>query len=249
MEIDLGFLFNDLDKTVNTVLTILPMAPLSMVDKMPGNLYKTLSEPSKYQLCGAFENALGFHFDENFRAHVSSKNDKKGNLRSQIKKRIDNEFSRQKKEKINWEFADSGFSPLLAHLFDVGLVVRPHIFHYLDLWKQARTRKDGTYSHPNGTMNLSHEIIHLKMDLPREQKGTLSNASTAKLFKEHMGKYPMYYSTVTRREFIAVVNGVFKMQLKMTTGLFVALSTALVDQNINYLGTNEGWVDLKIEKI
>ena len=50
----------ELDKRV--VLAVRPLAPLSMVDELPGSFYKTLKHPSKKMICGLFENMLGWQF-------------------------------------------------------------------------------------------------------------------------------------------------------------------------------------------
>lgn len=63
-KIDLSILrkMPELDKRV--VLAVRPLAPLSMVDELPGSFYKTLKHPSKKMICGLFENMLGWHFDK-----------------------------------------------------------------------------------------------------------------------------------------------------------------------------------------
>lgn len=249
MEIDISILFQKPEKTVNSMLIIEPLAPLSMVSTMPGNFYKTLSEPSKFHLCGAFENALGWHFDEGCINRVIGKNGKKVVVRSQIKKSVEAYFKREKLGMIDWEAADSGYEPLVAHLFEINLVVKPALVWYNDLWKQLRRRKDGTYPHPNGTMNLSFEIIPLKMNLPRTEKGTVTNPGIADFFKEYSDQYPMYYSSPGNREFVVAIAGVYKMGIKMTEGLFSMLEIMFSENNIAYLGTNEGWVNLKIQRL
>lgn len=58
----------ELDKRV--VLAVRPLAPLSMVDELPGSFYKTLKHPSKKMICGLFENMLGWHFDKKMRLEI-----------------------------------------------------------------------------------------------------------------------------------------------------------------------------------
>ena len=246
MDINLEILFEKTDKTVNSMLTIEPLAPLSMVSTMPGSFYKTLSVPSKYHLCGAFENALGWHFDES----LPNRSEKKENLRRLMKKQIEAKFKKMKIDSPIWEESDVGYQPLIDHLFDIGLVCKPAMIFYKDLWKQMRKRSDGTYPHPNGTMNLSYDIIPLKMDLERDaKKGTVTSEAIGNFYKENQSSYPLYYTSAGNREFIAVTEGVFKLHLKMSEGLFDALYSAFIDNNISYLGTNEGWVNFKIQKL
>lgn len=247
MKIDLSILFQKPEKTVKAILTIEPLAPLSMVSTMPGSFYKTLDIPSKYHLCGAFENALGWHFDENFKNRELGKDGKKENLRSQIRKRVLTYLKKQKAELPTWEESDVGYEPLIAHLFEVGLVIKPALIHYKDLWKQMRKRNDA-YSHPNGTMNLSFDLIPLKMGLARNDNGTVTNDAIAGFFKAHTGGYPMYYTSAGSREFVVAILGSYQIGLDMTEGLFAALEAAFSENNIAYLGTNEGWVNLKIHR-
>ncbi len=247
MKIDIGILFQKPEKVVKAVLTVEPLAPLSMVSTMPGSFYKTLDVPSKYHLCGAFENALGWHFDENFKNRELGKEGKKENLRTQIRKRVLAHFKKQKTELPTWAESEVGYEPLIAHLFEVGLVIKPALIRYKDLWKQMRKRNDA-YSHPNGTMNLSFDLIPLKMGLVRNDNGTVTNDAIAEFFEAHTDGYPMYYTSAGSREFVVAILGSYQIGMGMTEGLFEALETAFSENNIAYLGTNEGWVNLKIHR-
>ena len=128
MKVNLDIVFQKPEKTVKTMLTIEPLAPLSMVDTMPGSFYKTLAEPSKYHLSGAFENALGWHF---------------GNTDlKEIRKHIETIYRKELNEDLpDWSQSDVGFPPLLIHLFDVGMTCKPAMIFYKDLWKQMRKRR------------------------------------------------------------------------------------------------------------
>ena len=251
MNIDLGVLFEKPDKNLNALLTIEPLAPLSMVSSMPRSFYNTLREPSKFHICGAFENILGWHFDENFKnQHINKTGETKKNIRSQIKKRVEKHLKKLDRDfKLEWAISEVGYEPLLEHLFDVGLIGKPPMIVYKDLWKQMRKRSDA-YSHPNGTMNISHEIIHRKMLLEKKKEnGTTTNDAITVFYEENRDKYPMYYTSVSSREFISISEGNFKIGLKMNEKLYLELEKALKENNLVYLGTNEGWVNLKIQKL
>ena len=62
--IDLSILKKLPELKTQAVLSIRPLAPLSMVSELPGSFYKTMKYPSKKMLCGLFENMLGWHFDK-----------------------------------------------------------------------------------------------------------------------------------------------------------------------------------------
>ena len=236
MKINLDILFQKPEKTVKTMLTIEPLAPLSMVSTMPGSFYKTLAEPSKFHLCGALENTLGWHFEDK---------DRKA-----IQKRVNKFYEKVLKlSNPEWFSSEVGFLPITHHLFEIlPLKVLPAVTFYKDLWKQMRKRSDG-YSHPNGTMNMSYEIIPLKMDLARTEKGTVTNDAITEFYKENIGKYPMYYTSAGNREFVLITEGMYRYNLLMTEGFYNALEIAISENNLAYLGTNEGWVNLKIQKL
>jgi len=67
-------------------------------------------------------------------------------------------------------------------------------------------------------------------------------------FKNHIGQFPFYYSTPTTREFVNL-DGIFKINLSVDKQLLDMLSVGLQNNNIGYLGSSEGWVDIKIERI
>jgi CRISPR-associated protein Cas5 len=236
---DISILFQRPEKSVRSILTIEPLAPLSMVSTMPGNFYKTLAEPSKFHLCGAFENILGWHFDEK--------------TRREIRKKVEASLKKQKFEIPDWRKSDVGYMPLVEHLVDIEpspvLLNIPRMF-YKDLWKQQRKRSDA-YSHPKGTMNLSYEIIPLKMGLERDpDKGTVTDPAITDFYAEHRSQYPMYYSSAGSREFVVLMQGAsYYYNLSISEQFFDMLNAAISENNIAYLGTNEGWVHLKIQRI
>lgn len=230
---DISFLF----KTFNSCLTklsITPLSPLSMVSSMPGSHYKTLKEPSHMMLSGLFENILGMHL---------SINDRKA-----LRKKIQKELSKgEKKEMQPFEPSNSSFLPLLSHLFKVELVVQPQISFFNDLWKRMYRRSDATV-HPKGTPNLDYQLIPLKNQLPLDDKGKINNKDYENLFKENVNKFPMYYTTLSEREYLKV-DGDYQIKISMSKELFELLSQALKENDLGYLGTNDGWVSLKLEKI
>jgi len=106
------------------------------------------------------------------------------------------------------------------------------------------------YSHPNGTMNLSYEIIPLKMGIDRDpNKGTVTNDAITEFYASHRSRYPMYYTAAGSREFVVLLQGAYYYNLEMPENLFASLHKAFSESNISYLGTNEGWVNLKIHRL
>ena len=232
----LNSIFEKPDKTVNVILTILPLAPLSMVSTMPGTFYKTLYHPSKYHLCGLFENILGWHFSHNDRKKIQK------NMQIHYKKIL-------RDQSIDLGRSEVGYLPLSYHLFDIlPLNVKPAMIVYKDLAKHMRKRSDG-FSHPKGTINISYELIPLKEQLLKNDNGTVKDEEIAGFYAQYRDKYPLYYTSTINRSFIVITSGNFKYNLKMTPLFYEMLNKAVDYTNMAYLGTNEGWVDIKIEKI
>lgn len=232
---DISFLLPNND-SCTCKLKIFPLAPLSMVSSMPGGHYKTLKEPTNIMLSGLFENILDLHLS------VAD--------RKSIRKKIEIDLNKlKKKEGSKFQFVEtnSTFLPIISHLFTVDLVVQPSISYFNDLWKRLYRRSDATV-HPKGTPNLDHRILARKKQLSLDDKGKIVDKEYEKLFKENIGSFPLYYSTLSDREYIKV-DGEYKIKLSMSLELYELLSEKLKENDLGYLGTNDGWVSLKLEKL
>jgi CRISPR-associated protein Cas5 len=231
-KVDLTILKKEPKLDKKATLIIEPLAPLSMVNDLPGSFYKSLKSPSKKMLCGLFENILGWHIDIADRTLIQ---------KDLIKLR--------KKQKIEFSKAQNGstYIPLLLEYFDIELVSIPPLFHYNDLWSKAYRRSDAIV-HPKGTFNLSYELIPIKREKPRDEKKPkqISNKELEVLFKENISKFPIYYSSPTSREYINF-NGFIEIILTTDTMLLELIKTSLQYNNYLYLGNSEGWINLKIE--
>ena len=226
---DISLLFDPPDIKVQTILIIEPLAPLSMVSDLPGSFYKSEIKPSKIKLCGLLENTLGWHFTVEDRKSIKKKLTK-------VRQNANGEFE------IDATHSNVEYFPLLAHLFEIGVIMHEAPLYYSDLWKLQLFRWDG-YSHPNGTMNLSYELLGEKNQL-RDNDGKISNEQTTKLFEKNRKLFPAYYTSPRQREFI-VVKGSYKIQLKLTQKLYILLCETLENNNLGYLGNSEGWVNIK----
>lgn len=234
MKTDLSILFQKPEKDKQVILTIEPLAPLSIVSTLPGSYYKSLDKPTKANLCGMFENVMGWHIGQKDRSKIFKK------MKQVYKKAY-------RVTDFEVETSAVGYTSLLGHLFEVELPVCPvPACRYEDIWKQQLYR-DG-YAHPNGTPNLDYKLIRLKENLEKKDNGTVTNDAIGKFFKEHKSKFPMYYTSPRKREFI-VLEGNYQFKLSMSSHLFEALSQSIIENNIAYLGTNEGWVNLKLEEL
>jgi CRISPR-associated protein Cas5 len=242
--IDLSILQKAPELSQKAKVIIEPLAPISMVSDLPGSFYKSLKSPSKKMLCGLFENLLGWHIDiadrkeiQKDMINVRQKGIKNKDERNAIKLLVENH---QK---------GSSYIPLLMEYFEIELVTLPPMIHYNDLWSKAYRRADADV-HPKGTPNISYELIPEKRERNRDEKKPkqIAGVELLKLFKSNLGKFPLYYSTPTSREFVD-----FNSATEIIISIDVKLSE-LIKKNINinnclYLGNSEGWVNLKMEKL
>ena len=231
----------------SVILEIQPLAPLSMVSELPGSYYKTLKLPDKKMLCGLFENILGWHISLADRKAISKE------VKQLRDKWTKQEKKGQKKSLFETDtsivpYTDytkgSTFLPLLMDYFEIQDIkpVFSKIIFYDDLWSKAYRRADAAKTHIGGTANLSYELIACKNDLWENEK------ELNEFFKNNLGGFPLYYSTPTIREFIAM-DGIFEVKLLMDIELDAIIQKQILVNNLCFLGNSEGWVDLKIKKI
>ena len=230
---DISILKKKPELTTRVVLTITPLAPLSMVDSMPGSFYQTVQFPTKKMVCGLFENLLGWHFGKSDRTMILK----------ELKK------TRKKHSLGDTENISSGssYSPLLMDYFEI--IEEPKIADmnslcfYTDYWNRCYRRADADV-HINGCRNFDIKIINEKNNLmangPKESIGPW--------MKENNGLIPMFYTIPTQREYVDF-DGKFKYTIDIDEDLYTSLKDICGVNNICYLGNSEGWVDIKIEKL
>jgi len=226
-KIDLSFIFKEPKLTIKSKLTIQTLAPLSMVADIPGSYYKTQEVPDKYKLCGLFENILGWHFDKIDRKAIHKK-------RKDVFKKVFKERDYLSND------SNSGYQPLVFDYFETGLVLKTYSIQYNDLWKREFSRFDEDV-HPKGTPNLDYELLRIKPQ-------SLQNGTLKEFFLRYKKKFPMFYTSPTLREYIEY-DGIIQIGLQMSEPLYEALNNSLIINSTGYLGTSEGWVEIKLEDI
>lgn len=232
MDIQLLFEKPDLGKEVK--LTIEPLAPLSIVNSLPGSYYKSQNKPTKANLCGIFENILGWHIGRRERSAILKK------MKSIYRKKY-------KMKDIETVTSEVDYNSLLGHLFQIELELLPIMkSRYDDVWKQQLKHDDAR--HLKGTPNISQPLISQKKLLPTDDNGKISDSTYSDFLKKNIQQFPMYYTSPTPREFI-VLKGSYQYKLLMTNHLFEALKVAIAENNIAYLGTSEGWINLLMNEI
>lgn len=242
--LDLSILEKIPEPNLKVILEIEPLAPLSMVSDLPGSYYKSLKSPDKKMLCGLFENILGWHID------LAD--------RKAIVKELTALRKKQAKKNSQLEFVDrtkgSTYTPLLMDYFNIDLPVIPQqLSHYDDLWSRAFRRTD-SYRHTFGTRYINSSFIERWNKIKERVDGDKKRSSTEKeglkdrLFRRYMENFPMFYSTPTKREFINF-GGNFQLKLSIDSHLFKQLKVHLQTNNIGYLGSSEGWINITIKEI
>lgn len=227
MTIDISLLFEEprLDKTV--CLIAQPLAPLSMVSVLPGSYYKTERVPTKAMLCGLFENVLGWHFSKENRKEIFK----------QMKKHHKKKF----KKDIEKEEAESGYQMLLGYYFETTpQVFIPVLRHYEDLWAQHLIGAD--MRHSQGAIRYDWRIERQLQEAKKDNKGHTA------FFERNRERFPLYYRGIPKREFV-IAEGSYRIKLTMDSRLFLLLQNAIQENNIGYLGTSEGWVDISFEEV
>ena len=239
--ISLSFLKEKPTIDAKAIVSIRPLAPLSMVSDMPGSYYKTLKKPDKKMLCGLFENILGWHIDSADRKQ----------LYKELKK-----IRQKQKADFKDKYNGSTYQPLLMEYFEIDGDIEIDDFKgacfYDDLWSRCFRRADSN-QHINGCRNADYRIIAPKYQVFKDIDNTnLKSADKEKekdgWFKKNIGSYPYYYSSPTKREYISI-DGVFKLKLSINKDLLLLLTQNVQSNNIGYLGNNEGWVDIIIESL
>ena len=251
--LDISILQKQPQLDCGVILEIQPLAPLSMVSELPGSYYKTLKTPDKKMLCGLFENILGWHIDLADRKEISKEV-------KELREKFEKEQKKQKKilsetVKIAIPYTDytkgSTYMPLLMDYFEIENI-KPtfsNVLFYDDLWSKAYRRADAV-NHPKGTFNISYDLLINKRNLKRNDKNPnqVDDKELEVFFKENITKFPLYYSTPTSREYIAM-DGKYETLISIDAKLYAMLQEKILTDNLCYLGNSEGWVDLKFKKL
>lgn len=218
-------ILRDVPELTDKIQLILePLVPLSMVSEFPGSYYKTLDVPSKKMLCGLFENIFGWHFSPKCREDIIKEI-------SKIRKKKDKAY---KHEKYDYS---SSYKPLLMEHFDVlkcEIKSEGEVIKFNDFWKRQYRRGDAGKTHVGGCSSMDYRVIKDLENIVKDPK----------LFETTKGYFPTYYTTPTNREYVDI-GGRYVIDLKVSPFLGKLLLGSL-DNNMGYLGTSEGWINIKV---
>ena len=207
------------------MLKIKPLAPLSMVASIPGSFYRSTQTPTQTMLYGMLENIVGWHYSPKIRREL---------------KRFLNKNQKKKKVKFENMSSESGYEPMLQQFIRINkLFLKPGTESYVDLWTQHLKHNDKR--HFDGVRNydwrLTKEINLADGDKDKKEA----------LLKGNQSQFPCYYQSPKRREFVKVT-GEYIYEIEIDAG-FVDTLLQKIDDPVSppYLGTSEGWVEIKIE--
>jgi CRISPR-associated protein Cas5 len=90
----------------------------------------------------------------------------------------------------------------------------------------------------------------LKRELKRSEKNPkqIDDSTLEKFFKDNIEQFPQYYSSPTTREYV-FANGMYEIQIIIDHDLYKLLKEQLLSENLGFLGTSEGWVNLKFREL
>ena len=109
--------------------------------------------------------------------------------------------------------------------------------HYDDLWAQHLKHQDER--HAKGSRNHDSSIIGILNDAQMDWAKIDTSA-----IRSH---FPQYYVSPTVREYI-VPKGVYKYKLETSEAMAQVLAAAINEPAAPlYLGSSEGWIDVKWE--
>ncbi len=243
-----GNVFALLDETpefsVSAELVVEPLAPLSIVTRMPGKYYRSDDTPTPAMLYGLLENALGWH--------VSMEHRKK--VMDELKRRL----------RLAPASSQSGFQPLLQHHVRFGSVEIARVaLRFSDYWgRLARTK--GMES-ANGSREYSSELIPLKNEiafcktLPKGVAKTTVNDTgrndAQAIYDFQRGDtistvavnpyLPHYYPSPSMREYVETeAKAVFVVAVETSVPLAALLAESVQNPAAPlYLGSSDGWVE------
>jgi CRISPR-associated protein Cas5 len=235
-EIDISNLFEKPVLNKQAILWIEPLAPLSMVVSMPGSYYRSQGEPSPFMIYGMLENMLGWHFDDK--------------IRRDILKKMKTEFSKKYKIKeLSSESSEVSYTPILQqHVkIEAPALFQPQKTFFEDYWTQHLKDVDERHAKGNRNYDVSLEVqVNNIYSQPKEDRDKLWRT----IFEKNNKLFPNYYQSPTKREFVATI-GKYGFKI-ITNESLLNLLIETIDQTPSspiYIGTNEGWIDLQIQKL
>lgn len=255
--LDLSFYKETPELTAKAELTIEALAPLSMVSSQPGTYFRSELAPTRHMVLGMLENALGWHFHGDLRREL-----RKG-LAKVVKKGAgrNTPFKDSTWLKGNLSSSGSKYESLLDHHVELSLKQAPKTIGYDDLWSMHLHDKGGNFLGGSRAYDAAIEALitatkssdeGVKVEFG-DRKGfermTLDEALSKRGAKINVAAireaFPQYYVSPKKRGYV-IPKGNYVFEVSTTNTLAQYLAKVLSDpQGPLYLGSNDGWVDVK----
>lgn len=266
MKLDLSFFTEPPELTSQADLELTALAPLSMVSSQPGTYFRSEISPTNHMIYGLLENTLGWHFEDKFRLELFKKLQKTAKKKHGRNSRYANSPWLISKP----EASGSGFFSLLQfhlRLTEIELDQKP--MTYDDLWSMQLRRSDDSFD--GGSRNYDSRLEQL-ISIERLEKAKKKDDKnynqelsfgSGKDFKSYsledlidmtQGKvkktslkpmFPYYYVSPRTRGYV-VPRSPYRYQISCTGSLAKLIETAInMPSAPSYLGSNDGWVELK----
>lgn len=254
---DLSFYKEAPELSVRAELTIEALAPLSMVSSQPGTYFRSELSPTRHMVLGMLENALGWHFHGDLRRE----------LRKGLAKVAKKEAGRNTPYKdSNWlkgtlSSSGSKYESLLDHHVELSLKHAPETMGYDDLWSMHLHDKGGNFLGGSRAYDAAIEALitatkssdeGVKVEFG-DRKGfdrmTLSEALQKRGAKINVAAireaFPQYYVSPKKRGYV-IPHGEYVFDVSTTGALAQIFDESLSNPKAPlYLGSNDGWVDVK----
>lgn len=269
MTIDLSFFNEPPELSHEAGLEISALAPLSMVSSQPGTYFRSEISPTVQMLYGMLENVMGWHFDAATRKELFKRLQKAAKKKHGKKAEYkDSAWLSAKPEE-----AESGFSSLLQfHLSIEEEDIDTQPLAYDDLWSMLLHSKGETFI--GGSRNYDWRIEELITRSRGQDKSKPINPKTKKhppfisfgdksqyktysleelpyLLEGEVNTsavkpyFPYYYSSPKSRGYVVPAKA-YRYKLSCTEQLAHQIKKAIAAPAAPpYLGTNDGWIDLK----
>lgn len=214
-------------------------------------------------LYGLLENAMGIHLPAGERKKTLKK------LRKAAKKKLGHGHELKKTPWIKGRSdaeSGSGFVSVLQHHLTFDTAILPEVKSFDDLWARHAHRAD---DYEGGSRHNDARITGLYNRLNDEEDDAkfISSKGSANVIepeeieaairgdietpkvrqKELKGYFPQYYTSPTPREYVIPQNA-YRYRIQTTETLVQQVQDALEDPaGPLYLGTNDGWVEARLD--
>ncbi len=253
MLIDLSFYLEPPELSARGRLTIIPLAPISMVSQQPGSYFRSELSPTQEMLFGLIENAAGWHFHDDHRREII-----KG--MAKVAKKQHGKDAKWKEHpwlKGSLETSGSGYASLLQfHLVATKQDEDSSPLAWDDLWSMLN--KNDSISFVGGSRNYDFRLEKLitasRKDNPTVTFGDRTGFEHFSLdelrqlvegqihVKSLSPSFPQFYSSPRKRGYVEPKKP-WVYEVSCTQKIAEIISESLNQPAAPlYLGTNDGWV-------